>query len=173
MHFLRDTLPENQTCGSMKTLIIGIGNEYRGDDGVGRQVARRLASLDPPNVEIQESSGESFSLMELWSNAPEVILIDAVQSGAEPGTVQRFDAGTTPLPTGFVQQCSTHALSLPEAIEMARSLEQLPPKVILYGIEGLRFEHGNILTPTVARAAEETVGHILQEISQAEPERKR
>lgn len=151
----------------MKTLIIGIGNEYRGDDGVGRHVARRLAELSSPDVEIQESSGESFSLMELWANAQKVILIDAVQSGAEPGTVQRFDAGEQALPTEFVQQCSTHALSLPEAIELARSLQQLPPEVVLYGIEGLSFEHGNTLTPTVARAADEAVRRIHSEVSQS------
>ena len=156
----------------MKTLIIGIGNEYRGDDGVGRHVARRLAECNPPDVEIQESSGESFSLMELWANAPKVILIDAVQSGAEPGTVQRYDAGGQALPTEFVQQCSTHALSLPEVVELARSLEQLPPEVALYGIEGLSYEHGNTLTPTVARAAEETISRILTEISESKLDRK-
>ena len=85
--------------------------------------------------------------------------------------MQRFEAGAQPLPTEFLQQCSTHALSLPEAIELARSLEQLPSNVVLYGIEGLSFEHGNTLTPTVTRAADEAVRRILSELSHPEPER--
>lgn len=146
--------------------MIGIGNEYRGDDGVGRVVARRLAGLGLPGVEVRESSGESFSLMELWKDAGSVLLIDAIQSGAEPGTVQRFDAGDEALPAEFVQQCSTHALSLAEAVEMARSLESLPPVVVIYGIEGLSFEHGNRLTPTVEKAAAEVVSRIEDELTQ-------
>lgn len=148
----------------MKTLVIGIGNEFRGDDGVGRKVARRLAAREWQGIEIRESSGECFSLMELWTDSEKVILIDAIRSGAVPGTVQRFEAGARPLPTEFIQQCSTHALSLPEAVELARSLGQLPPEVVIYGIEGLSFEHGNQLTPTVARAAEEAFNLISQEL---------
>ena len=149
------------------TLVIGIGNEYRGDDGVGRVLARRLVSAELPNVEIVESSGESLSLMELWSDASRVILIDAIQSGSTPGTIQRFDAGAKPLPTEFVQQCSTHALSLAEAVELARSLGQLPPEVVIYGIEGLSFKHGNNLTPTVADAAEAAFELIQKELTQS------
>ena len=95
-----------------------------------------------------------------------MILVDAVQNSAEPGTVHRFDAGSEPLPTEFVQSCSTHALSLAEAVELARSLEELPEEVVIFGVEGLSFEHGNRLTPTVAAAAEEAVRKIEEEISQ-------
>lgn len=148
-----------------KTLVIGVGNDFRGDDGVGRVLARRLAALDQPNAEVRESSGESLSLMELWAGAEKVILIDAIRSGAAPGTVRRFDAGSQPLPAEFLQQCSTHALSLPEAVELSRSLGRLPPEVILFGIEGLSFEHGNRLTPTVARAADEAFSLISEELN--------
>ncbi len=146
-------------------MVIGIGNEYRGDDGVGRIVARRIAALGIAGVSVCEASGESLTLMELWRGAGRVLLVDALKSGAEPGTVMRMDAGSAPLPAEFVQQCSTHALSLAEAVELARSLGQLPPEVVIYGIEGLSFEHGNRLTPTVARAAEEAVERIGEELS--------
>lgn len=150
----------------MKTMVIGVGNEYRGDDGAGRRVARALAALDLPGIEVRESSGESLSLMELWDGADKLFLVDAVQAGAEPGTVHRFEAGAEPLPAEFVQQCSTHALSLAEAVEMARSLDRLPPAVVVYGIEGLSFEHGNQLTPTVARAADEAFEQLRKELTE-------
>lgn len=153
----------------MKTMVVGVGNEYRGDDGAGRQVARALTAPPLPGIEVRESSGESLSLMELWAGADRVLLVDAVQTGAEPGTLHRFDAGDTPLPAEFLQQCSTHALSLAEAVEMARALDSLPREVVVYGIEALSFEHGTTLTPTVREAVERTVAAIRRELSTEPP----
>ena len=81
------------------TVVIGVGNEFRGDDGVGRIVARRLADRNPEGIVIHESSGEALSLMELWGDASRVILVDAAEAGGRPGTVSRLDASTTALPT--------------------------------------------------------------------------
>ena len=147
----------------MKTVLIGIGNEFRGDDAVGRVLARRLAAMELPGLEIHESSGECFSLMELWTDADKVILVDALQSGAAPGTIRRIDAGTKSIPAHLVQQCSTHSLSLLEAVEMARALEKLPPEVIIFGIEGESFDPGVELSPEVARAADEAFEQIRRE----------
>ncbi|MDF1851995.1 MAG: hydrogenase maturation protease [Verrucomicrobiales bacterium] len=147
----------------MKTVLIGIGNEFRGDDAVGRILVRRLAALELPGLEIRESSGECFSLMELWTDAERVILVDALQSGSAPGTIRRIDASTESIPADLVQQCSTHSLSLLEAVEMARALEKLPPEVLIYGIEGHRFEPGEELSPEVAQAVDEAFEQIQRE----------
>ncbi len=148
----------------MKTLVIGVGNEFRGDDGVGRQVVRELRKRQPANVSILESSGESFSLIEMWTGVEKVILVDALQSGAEPGTIRRFDLGDQAMPAEVLGQCSTHGSSVPEAIELARYLHRLPPEVILYGIEALHFEHGCSLSSFARSAVAVALDRILTEI---------
>ena len=140
------------------TLVIGLGNELRGDDGVGRVVARRLRELELSDVEICEASGEGTALMEAWKDAAAVILIDAAQSGAAPGTIHRLDASRV------LFHYSTHAFSLAEAVELARALDQLPPRVILYGIEGRDFGAGVRLSPEVAAAGDELVSRLQRDL---------
>ena len=146
------------------TVIIGVGNRFRGDDGAGRIVAQRLKARLPLGEKVYESSGEALSLMELWGSSPRVILADAAEAGDEPGTVSRMDASLEALPSAFFHM-STHAFSVAEAIEMARSLGQLPATVIVYGIQGASFEHGEGLSPEAERGASEAVKIILEEIS--------
>lgn len=145
------------------TLVIGLGNAFRGDDGVGRVVARRLREIALPGVTVREESGEGAALMEAWMDAGAVILVDAVQSGAAPGTIHRLDATRTPVPSRFFHY-STHAFSVAEAVELARALNQLPPHLILYGIEGGDFTAGEQLSPEVAAAVDELLPRIRQEI---------
>jgi hydrogenase maturation protease len=123
------------------TVIIGIGNEYRRDDAAGLIVARQLKNMEIPGVGVIEASGEGAALMESWKEAQVGILIDAVQSGARPGTIHCLDLNAATVPASFFGY-STHAFSVAEAIELARALNQLPPRVILYGIEGKNFEAG-------------------------------
>lgn len=147
-------------------LVIGIGNEYRGDDGAGLVVARRIKELNLPDVRMLEAGGEGAALMEAWQGAEAAILIDAVYSGGTPGTVYRFDARTESIPAKFFHY-STHAFSVAEAIELARALNQLPPRLIVYGIEGLRFDAGVGLSAEVERATQEVVRRALREMSVA------
>jgi hydrogenase maturation protease len=144
-------------------VIIGIGNEYRCDDAAGLIVAHRLKEINPAGVNVIEASGEGAALMEAWKEADAVILIDAVQSGAEAGTIHRLDAHAQRVPAAFFR-CSTHAFSVAEAIELARALNQLPPRLILYGIEGKNFAAGTELSAEIQRAAEEVVRWILAEL---------
>lgn len=147
-----------------RTVVIGVGNEFRGDDGVGRMTARRIASHAPESVTVHESTGEALSLMELWSHANRVILIDATAPSGAPGSVERHDASEHALPSDCFHT-STHAFSVADGIEMARALGQLPRTVIVYGIEGESFDHGARLTSAAARGVEETVNRILAELS--------
>ena len=148
---------------SSPTLVIGIGNEYRSDDGVGLVVARELRAKNLPGVLVTESSGDGVALMEVWEAASAVILIDAASSGAAPGTIYRFDAPTQPLPMG-VSFHSTHAFGVAEAIGLAGALEQLPPCLIMYAVEGESFSAGVSLSPEVAEAAQRVVEQVTHEV---------
>lgn len=146
-----------------KVRVIGIGNDYRRDDAAGRIVARRFKTQTPPDVEILEETGEGTALLEAWRGAEDVFLIDAVQSGAPSGTLHRIDVSTQPLPASLFRH-STHAFGIAEAVELARVLHQLPPRLIIYGIEGERFDAGVGLSPAVEKAVAEVEARLREEI---------
>ncbi len=145
-------------------LVIGIGNEFRSDDAAGLVALRKLQEKAPGKVRMLEHSGEGASLLESWRGAEAVVLIDAVASGAAPGTVHRLDAAHEILPAGLFRH-STHAFGIAEAIEMGRALERLPKSLIVYGIEARKFEAGTALSPEVLEAAEKVVERVLKEVN--------
>jgi len=146
-----------------KNLVIGIGNVYRGDDGIGIITARKIRDLHPSETEVKEESGEGASLLEALKDARNVILVDASVSSDSPGTIHRFDASRRPIPSRFFHY-STHAFSIAEAIELARTLNQLPPRLIVYAIEGKDFSPGTEVSPEVLKASDKAVPRIIQDI---------
>ena len=128
-----------------KTLIIGIGNSVRGDDALGLFVVEELRGQVPDYVDLIIHDGEPASLIECWQGADFVILVDAVVSGCEAGTIFHVDLAKKILPDIF-SQTSTHAFGVAEAVELARALGKLPPRINFYGIEGKTFETGDELS---------------------------
>jgi hydrogenase maturation protease len=152
----------------VSTRIIGIGNVARGDDGAGVAVARtlRLVALTA-DVTVAECSGEGAALLEAWQGFASVILVDAVSTGAPPGTIHQFDVRVRPLPADLVAS-STHAFGVAEAVELGRALGMLPRRLLLYGIEGVRFEIGAEMTPCVAHATGRLAAQIAREVAEEE-----
>jgi hydrogenase maturation protease len=146
--------------------LIGIGNQFRRDDAAGLEVARRLRLAHPPGVRFFEEEGEPASLIELWSDVEEALVVDAVDSGAPPGTVHRFEPTEEPLPAEFFRP-STHAMGLAEAVELGRELNRLPRRLVVYGIEGENFEAGEGLTPVVQDVVADLVMDLYRELSGA------
>ena len=145
------------------TLVIGIGNAWRRDDAAGLEVARRLRASALAGVSIDEREGEPAGLLDSWDGAESAVVVDAVSSGASPGTVHRFDAGAAPLPAAPFGH-STHAFGLAEAVELGRALGRLPERLIVYGIEGERFDAGAGLSPTVDRAVDRLCEKLRAEL---------
>lgn len=144
-------------------LIIGIGNADRGDDGVGLAVADALSHKSPKPVNVHQLTGNCLSLLSLWHQADRVIIIDAVQSGDKPGTIYRIDAHHQPLPASLFGS-SSHSFGVTQAIELARALQQLPPRLIIYGIAGDTFELGVPLSPQVAHALPVVIARVRRDI---------
>lgn len=141
--------------------VIGVGNRWRGDDGAGLETVRRLGRL-PGEVEAICHEGDGSGLIELWRGADAVVVVDAVRSGAAPGTVHRFDAGAVPLPR-TLGSGSSHAVGVAEAIELARSLDRLPRRVVVYGVEGVQFEAGARFSEAVAGAIDPLARRVASE----------
>lgn len=149
-----------------KNCVIGIGNEYRQDDAIGLWIAREIQQKHLPGLEVHESSGDVAQLMELWQDADWVLAIDALSSGGVPGTVHRFEAHAKALPTENFRH-STHSLSLPEAIEMARALGELPKKLMVLGVEGEQFGSGQGLSLALQDKRQDLLQVALEEIAQS------
>lgn len=143
--------------------MVGIGNDFRADDGAGLEVVRALARDGPAaGVQVRELQGEALGLLDMWTEADAVILVDTIRSGAEPGTVHRLDASSGRLPARLART-SSHTVSLSEAIELARSLGRLPPIVIVFGIEGSHFDTGSPLSDAVRIGCELALAAVSAE----------
>lgn len=147
----------------MKTLILGLGNPLVTDDSVGLRVAAELKRLlaDRPDVEVGEDYWGGLRLMERMIGFDRAIVIDAMVSGAPPGTVRRL----TPESIPTQRSVSAHDVNLPTALALGREAEAHLPaddQIVLVGIEAediLNF--GEECTEAVQAAIPRAVQEVL------------
>ncbi len=147
-------------------LVIGLGNIYRKDDGAGIIAAEKIQAMDIEKVKVTTSIADNAALIESWANADFTFIIDAASSGAKPGTVFRFDAFTERIPEGLFANLSTHSLNLTQAFELGKVLGKLPQSLIVFGIEGIAFNHGEGLSLEVEKATIKISDQIKCEIEE-------
>jgi hydrogenase maturation protease len=145
-------------------LVVGIGNPYRCDDGVGPLIAEHLRKHASRKGGCTSNIKDGLSLMNLWEKYDCVYLIDAVSSGRAPGQVYRFDALTDPLPENFFTNYSTHSINIPEIIALAKNLDSLPEELIIYGVEGKDFSIGTELSREVRKASAAVADYIIKDM---------
>jgi hydrogenase maturation protease len=135
--------------------IIGCGNPSCGDDAAGLLVAARLRALGinaTPCTTAPDLAGED-----------DVILVDAMQSGAAPGSIRVWDGPEVPRAIGV--RCSTHGFGVADAVAIARAIGRAPARLRVYGIEGATFGPGTEVSPAVDGAIEIVVASILRELA--------
>jgi len=143
--------------------VVGVGNRWRSDDGIGPAVAARLREL-APDLDVVVREGEPVALLDALEGAGAAVVVDAVSSGGAPGTVHRLDATTEPLPRELFAR-STHHLGLADAVELGRALDRLPARLVVVGIEGASWDAGDELSPEVAAALEPAAAAVLEEVA--------
>jgi hydrogenase maturation protease len=148
-------------------LVIGLGRVDRGDDAVGPAVARIVADVCEPWVDV-EVSEQPADLMEVWSGRDTVVLVDAIRSGAPPGTVHvlplggehgRGDVG------GSWDEGGTHALGVRSVVGLADALGLLPATLMLVGVEASSFDHGSPMSPAVAAAVDPAADEVIAQVA--------
>jgi hydrogenase maturation protease len=170
----------------MRLCIVGIGNTWASDDAVGPKVVRRLQNQPPPisRQPLQQTNGDEpeaevrpvvifqtlaqppVELLDLMEHCDILIVVDAVISGAPPGTIHRHLWSPDLLSSRGQERASSHGLGLREMLELAAKLEQLPAKVVLFGIEIKSTELGHGLSAEVAEALPQVVEQLRREIEQ-------
>jgi hydrogenase maturation protease len=136
--------------------LIGIGNPDRGDDAAGWEVASRVSTWA-----VRRCAAGSFGLIDGWDATDDVVIVDAMRSGALPGSVRTFDGSVDPLPVGTFT--STHSFGPAEIVELARSLHRMPRSLRVIGIEVGHTNHGAAMSPQVALS----VARVAKELQDA------
>ena len=116
--------------------IIGVGSPF-GDDRLGwvavetLQGSAALAALGGGSLSFSILDRPGTLLLAHWHDADNVLVVDAVRSGAPPGTCHRLEPGEL----SAFESISSHGFGLASALELARALNDLPPHLVIYGIE--------------------------------------
>lgn len=138
----------------MARIVIGVGNDLRGDDAAGWETVRRL--VPSPSLVLHEHGGDGPGLVSLWGPDDDVVVVDAVVSSDPAGAIVQIDALAAPLPAD-VSWATTHGAGVAEGIELARVLGLLPRSLVLIGISAKAFELGAPMSSKVEKAVQAVV----------------
>jgi hydrogenase maturation protease len=144
-------------------VVIGVGNEYRRDDGAGLAVVISLRDRVPPGVDLVLTDGEPTRLIEAWTGAEVAVVVDAVRADPpRPGRVHRFELDRAL--TGATRTASSHGFGLDDAIQLALALDRMPSRLVVHAIEAADLGQGTGLTPPVAAAVDEVASAVLSDL---------
>ncbi len=150
-----------------KILVIGIGNEFRGDDAAGLLAAEKLREKNLDHLVIRFNNRDGSALLMLWEGFDNVILIDAVSSDSEPGRIHHVDL----LDSSFEEKLtrtSGHNFSIFETVKLAGYVDKVPSNLKLYGIESKNFTMGENPSEAVLTAVDRVV-ELLSRYKNQEP----
>lgn len=144
----------------MKHLVIGVGNSFRRDDGVGLAVADEIARLALPDVEVMTAIGEPGAILDAWSGVEVVVAVDAGWTDeSHPGRIRRW----TPEAMSAFPGTSSHAFGLPETYALGRALGRMPGSLVVLTVDIANLGVGLGLSPLVAAAVPGAVDAVLAE----------
>ncbi|MBC7268714.1 MAG: hydrogenase maturation protease, partial [Streptomyces sp.] len=147
-----------------RIVVIGVGNEFRHDDGVGWAVTARLAERAtarplPPGTVLENCDGDPARLLGLWEGAALAVVVDAAHARPpHPGRVHRLTLDGTG--TARTTTTSSHGLGLGDAVELSRVLDRLPGRLVVYAVEGADRSQGRGLSAAVAARVEEVADAV-------------
>jgi hydrogenase maturation protease len=148
------------------TLVIGCGNPERADDGVGALAAGRLRASRLDGVAVIEDAGNPLDLIQRWEGCESLVLIDAAAPLSRPGQIHRIDLHRQELPPELAPP-STHGFGVAAAVELARALHRLPPRAVVYAVEGACFTPGAAMSAEVAAAADRVTQRVIVELQRS------
>ena len=137
--------------------MIGVGNPYRRDDGIGPAVAAAISDRNLTGTRVLSCAREMTQILDAWAGARVAVVVDAAVNGT-PGRVRRCTLDEFVEATPF----SSHELSLHRTYELARALDRAPERVVVVCVDVKDTGHGAGLSPTVAAALPRAVDLVLR-----------
>ncbi|MFJ1704956.1 hydrogenase maturation protease [Kitasatospora sp. NPDC088346] len=154
-----------------RVTVIGVGNEYRRDDGAGWAVVALLAERAgrmplPGRPALVVCDGDPARLISHWDGAELAVVVDAAHAHpGQPGRVHRLELSGGPLARSE-GAASSHGLGLGDAVELARELDRLPRRLVVYAVEGADCSPGTGLSAPVRAAVERLAERIVARLAQ-------
>jgi hydrogenase maturation protease len=150
----------------VKTLVLGIGNDILGDDGVGIHIAREAARrINAADVTVEETGAAGLSLLEHIRGYDRLIIADAILTeNTEVGKIHRLTLKDLAKTNGSI---TPHDAALRTTLEIGNSLfpGEMPKDVIVFAVETHSVEDiGSEMTPAVRAAVPKVVKAIMAEI---------
>ncbi len=154
---------DKRTDAGGRVVVIGVGNEFRRDDGAGPAVVTSLRGQVTPGVDLVLTDGEPTRLIEAWTGAALAVVVDAVRADPpRPGRVHRFVLDR-PM-AGPARTASSHGFGLDDAVRLGLALDRMPGRLIVHAIETADLTQGTGLTPPVAAAIDNVADAVLSDI---------
>jgi len=148
----------------MNVLVLGIGNVLLMDEGVGVKAVEELERkfAFPDGVELLDGGTSGMELLSAIANRDYLIIIDAVKSGQPPGTVVRFEGSE--VPSVFRTRISPHQLGLSDLLAALILIDELPDKLVLFGVEPGEIETGFNFSEEVEANFEKLLNAVVDEL---------
>jgi hydrogenase maturation protease len=143
-------------------LVLGVGNLLLSDEGVGVHVARRLQQMELPAwVEVVDGGTGGFELINFCHGRKKIIIVDAILTEAEPGTLFRLRPEDIVWPE--LQRYSAHHAGLVELIRQCRTM--MPStEVILFGVVPQEIDRVSMnLSPVLEERLEKIAAMVVEE----------
>jgi hydrogenase maturation protease len=150
-----------------RAVLIGVGNSYRRDDGIGPALAAVIGELDLPGVSVVISDGEPSRLLDAWSEASLAVVVDATRcDGGVPGQIRCHDVTGDRVADGWTAggSASTHGLGIGEAIHLAKIMDQMPERLVVFAVEAADIGYGEHMSQAVSASLPELTEVVLAEL---------
>jgi len=149
----------------MSILVLGLGNLVMNDDALGSLAIVELEKRYrfPEQVALLDGGTLGLDLLPRLEGIDKLLVIDALQMGAEPGSVFRLEGEA--VPRAFANKLSVHQMGLQDLLAVAELMGQLPAQLVVWGAQAESIEMGMEMSPAVTAAMEQVLAGVLQELT--------
>jgi hydrogenase maturation protease len=155
---------ETDATAGKGALVLGVGNILLTDEGVGVRVVEAFQQryVIPEGVDVLDGGTAGMDLLDALSSRSHIVIVDAVRTGAEPGTIVRL-AGVD-VPALFSNRISPHQLGISDVLAILRLVDQEPEHIALIGIVPFDLELGLALSDGIAAKIDQMVDLVAREL---------
>jgi hydrogenase maturation protease len=145
--------------------IIGCGNLLMQDEGIGVHLIEYLKGVKVPSgVELVDGACSGFDLLGFIQESREVVIVDAVKAGGQPGDIYKFSPDD--FQTDIFPKTSLHDVSLKDIFEIVKLTGSFP-RITIFGVEPKTMDWGMELTAELRKILPRLAELVIKEIQNA------